>query len=77
MLPIEGVADAGEKVVEVSDDAMEYVDDITDVVEARVPGGVIVNRAFDIALIPGRYSVRAARIVLSYGAPQDKRPLGK
>jgi hypothetical protein len=77
MLPIEGVADAGEKVVNVSDEALEYVDDITDVVEARVPGGVVVNRAFDIALIPGRYSVRAARIALNYGAPREKRPRGK
>lgn len=76
-LPIEGVADAGAKVVDAGDDAIEFVDDITDVVEARIPGGVVVNRAFDIALIPGRYSVRAARIVLRNGAPPEKRPFGK
>ena len=71
-MPVEGVVDAGEEVVDATEVAVEWVDDATDVIEARVPGGVLVNRAFDIALIPGRYSVRAARIVLSYGQPPDK-----
>jgi hypothetical protein len=68
------IADAGEKVVEATDVAVEYVDDVTDVIEERVPGGVLVNRAFDLALFPGRYSVRAARIVLRQGQPSDREP---
>jgi hypothetical protein len=77
IMPGEGVVDAGEKVTDATEVAVEWVDDVTDVVEERVPGGVIVNRAFDIALIPGRYSVRAARIVLSYRQPTDRKPPGK
>ena len=76
-MPVESVVDAGEEVVDATEVAVEWVDDATDVIEARVPGGVLVNRAFDIALIPGRYSVRAARIVLSYGQPPDKGGSGK
>jgi len=75
-MPVESVAEAGEMVVEGADDAVEFVDDVTDVIEERVPAGVIVNRAFDLALIPGRYSVRAARIVLSYRQPPGKGPTG-
>jgi Putative Actinobacterial Holin-X, holin superfamily III len=67
MLPVEGIADFGEDVADVSEQAMEIVDDMTDVIEERIPGGVIVNRAFDIVLLPGRYGVRAARVVLSFG----------
>lgn len=75
MLPVEGIADFGEDVADVSEQAMEIVDDVTDVIEERIPGGVIVNRAFDIVLLPGRYGVRAARVVLSFGQdPGPRRP---
>ena len=73
MLPVEGIADFGEDVADASEQAMEIVDDVTDVIEERVPGGVIVNRAFDIVLIPGRYGVRAARVVLSFGQPPGSK----
>jgi hypothetical protein len=75
MLPVEELADMGEEMADASDRAIEIVDDVTDVIEERVPGGVIVNRAFDIVLLPGRYGVRAARVVLSFGQdPGAKRP---
>jgi Putative Actinobacterial Holin-X, holin superfamily III len=73
MLPVEGIADFGEDVADASEQAMEIVDEVTDVIEERVPGGVIVNRAFDIVLIPGRYGVRAARVVLSFGQPPGSK----
>jgi len=71
MVP-DGIADFGEDVMDAGDLVIEKVDDVTDVIEARIPGGVIVNRAFDVALVPGRFGVRVARGVLSYGQPPDK-----
>jgi hypothetical protein len=73
MVP-DGIVDIGGNVMDVGDRAMDKVDDVTDVIEARIPGGVIVNRAFDVALVPGRFGVRVARVVLSYGQPSDKSP---
>jgi hypothetical protein len=70
MVP-DGIVDLGEGVVDIGDRAMEKVDEVTDVIEARVPGGVIVNRAFDVALVPGRFGVRFARVVLRYGQPPE------
>ena len=68
----DGIADFGEDVMDASDAALEKVDEITDVIEARFPGGVVVNRAFDVALVPGRFGVRVARVVLRYGQPPDE-----
>ena len=73
MLPIEGIADVGEDAADATEDALLFVDEVTDVVETRLPGGVIVNRAFDYALIPGRVGVRAVRLVVSFGQPPDRR----
>lgn len=73
MLPVEGIADVGEDAADATEDALLFVDDVTDVVETRLPGGVIVNRAFDYALIPGRVGVRAVRLVVSFGQPPDRR----
>ena len=73
MLPVEGIADVGEDAADATEDALLFVDDVTDVVETRLPGGVIVNRAFDYALIPGRVGVRAVRLVVSFGPPPDRR----
>jgi len=61
----EGLADAGDK-------ALDMVDDVTDSIEDRIPGGVVVNRAFDIALTPGRIGVRAAKSVFSLGNSPDE-----
>ena len=73
MLPVEGIADVGEDAADAAEDALLFVDEVTDVVETRLPGGVIVNRAFDYALIPGRVGVRAVRLVVSFGQPPDRR----
>ncbi|MGN6379736.1 MAG: hypothetical protein ACTHNU_12345 [Gaiellales bacterium] len=70
MVP-DGIVDMGEDVMDVSDRALDKVDEVTDVIEARLPGGVVVNRVVDVALVPGRFGVRVARIVLSYGQPPD------
>ena len=63
----DSVADAGDKLADAGDKALDMVDDATDAIEGSIPGGVIINRAFDIALAPGRIGVRAVRIVFSYG----------
>ena len=73
MLPVEGIADVGEDAADATEDALLFVDEVTDVVETRLPGGVIVNRAFDYALIPGRVGVRAVRLVVSFGQTPDRR----
>jgi len=73
MLPVEGIADVGEDAADATEDALLFVDEVTDVVETRLPGGVIVNRAFDYALIPGRVGVRAVRLVVSFGQAPDRR----
>jgi len=73
MVPVEGIVDVGEDVADATEDALQFVDEATDVVETRLPGGVIVNRAFDYALIPGRAGVRAVRLVVSFGQPPDRR----
>ena len=71
MIP-DGIVDMGEGVMDMGDRAIDKVDEVTDVIEARVPGGVIVNRAFDVALVPGRFGVRVARVVLRYGQPPEE-----
>ena len=62
ILPLAGgMVEVGEGMVEATDDVLEAADEITDVVEETVPGGVVVNRAFDVALAPGRFGIRVAR----------------
>lgn len=77
ILPIVGqMAQTGEEVVDAADAMIEAADEVTDVIEARLPGGVVVNRAFDIALIPGRVGIRAAKSVLNLsnvGSPPANR----
>lgn len=66
VMPIVGqMAQTGEEVVGAADAMIEAADEVTDVIEERLPGGIIVNRAFDIALIPGRFGIRAAKSVLN------------
>jgi hypothetical protein len=68
ILPLAGgMVDAGEGMIEAADEVIEAADEITDVLEEKLPGGVIVNRAFDLALVPGRVGVRFARTVLRVG----------
>jgi methyl-accepting chemotaxis protein len=62
ILPLAGgMVEVGEGMVEATDDVVEAADEITDVIEETVPGGVVVNRAFDVALAPGRFGIRVAR----------------
>lgn len=75
ILPIAGgMVDVGEGMVEATDEVVEAADEITDVIEERVPGGVVVNRAFDFALAPGRFGVRVARTVFTLGRNTSGNP---
>jgi hypothetical protein len=68
ILPVAGgMVDVGEDMVEATDEVLEAADEITDAIEEEVPGGVVVNRAVDFALAPGRFGVRVARTVFSLG----------
>jgi hypothetical protein len=68
IMPIAGgMVRAGEGMVDATGDVIEAADEITDALEERLPGGIVVNRAFDIALVPGKFGVRVARSVLKVG----------
>jgi hypothetical protein len=72
ILPLAGgMVEVGEGMVEATDDVLEAADEITDVVEEVVPGGIVVNRAVDLALAPGRLGVRVARRALTLGRDDD------
>jgi hypothetical protein len=61
------MVEVGEGMVEATDEVVEAADEITDVIEETVPGGMVVNRAFDFALAPGRFGIRVARSAFSIG----------
>jgi uncharacterized integral membrane protein len=62
LLPISGqLARTGEDVMDAADEVIEAADEITDVIERTLPGGIIVNRAADLALAPSRFGVRVVR----------------
>jgi hypothetical protein len=68
ILPVAGgMVEVGEDMVEATDEVIEAADEITDTIEEAIPGGVVVNRAVDVALAPGRFGVRVARTVFSLG----------
>jgi type IV secretory pathway TrbD component len=68
ILPLAGgVVEVGEEMVDATDEVLEAADEITDAIEEKVPGGVVVNRAFDVVLVPGRFGIRAARTVFKLG----------
>jgi hypothetical protein len=52
-----GVVDAGDALLEASDDIVEAIAEDT-------PGGSIVNQIWDVALMPGRFGIRVATTVL-------------
>ncbi len=54
---VAGVVGAGEHLI-------DRVDEITDELEEAVPGGGVVNRLSDLALVPGRLLIGAARTTL-------------
>ena len=59
-----GAVDAGESVLEVSDETVE-------VITEQIPGGGVVNQVWDVALMPGRLGVKVATTVLRRGRPPD------
>ena len=68
ILPLAGgMVEVGEEMVDATDEVLEAADEITDAIEEKVPGGFVVNRAFDFALVPGRFGIRAARTVFKLG----------
>ena len=70
LLPITGrFVETGEKVVDAADEMIEAADEVTDVIEERLPGGVLVNRVVDVALVPGRFGIRVVRRVFEIGQP--------
>jgi len=72
ILPLAGgMVETGEEMVDATDEVIEAADEITDVLEEQVPGGMVVNRAVDIALAPGRFGVRVARTALKLGQPDS------
>lgn len=55
IVPIGGnAAEAGEKVI-------DAVDDMTDAIEDKVPGGSVINKMATLALKPGRYALGALK----------------
>jgi MFS family permease len=74
ILPVAGgMLAAGEGMIEATDDVIEAADEITDVLQERIPGGVVVNRAFDLALVPGRFGIRVVRVVFRVRKAPDGR----
>jgi hypothetical protein len=68
ILPLAGgMVEVGEEMVDATDEVIDAADEITDAIEERVPGGFAVNRAFDFALVPGRFGIRVARTVFKLG----------
>jgi hypothetical protein len=56
IVPLGGgaAAEAGEKVI-------DAVDDVTDKIEEKVPGGSVINKVATLALKPGRYALGALK----------------
>ena len=52
-----GAVSAGEAII-------EQIDEISDGIEEAVPGGSVINRATDLALVPGRYFVKVVRMAV-------------
>lgn len=71
LLPVTGrIVETGEEVVDAADEMIEAADEVTDVIEARLPGGVVVNRVVDVGLVPGRLGIRVVRRVFELSQPR-------
>jgi hypothetical protein len=69
IVPIGGnAAEAGEKVI-------DAVDDMTDAIEEKVPGGSVINKVATLALKPGRYALGALKRDESDDAEPDDAPV--
>jgi hypothetical protein len=54
-------------IAELGGDLIESVDDIVDDITDEIPGGSVVNQAWDVFLAPGRFGIRVATTVLKRG----------
>jgi hypothetical protein len=54
-------------VVEAGEDILDAADEITDAIEEAVPGGGAINKALDLALVPGRFAIRVSRTIFVRG----------
>jgi hypothetical protein len=61
------VIPSADGILETGQDLLEAADDLTDNLEGKLPGGRVINRTVDIALVPGRYCVRVARTAFRVG----------
>ena len=56
------VADAvmplASRAADVGEEVIDAVDDVTDAIEERVPGGGVINQVADLMLLPGRYVLK-------------------
>ena len=50
---------------------LDAVDDVTDVIEEKLPGGGVINRVADLALKPGRYALGAVNKGLKRDEPDE------
>ena len=54
-------------IAEFGEDLVESVDDIVDDLAEEIPGGNVVNQAWDVVMAPGRFGIRVATTVLKRG----------
>ena len=60
----EALVPAADDVVELGEDVLEVAEEFSESLEGVVPGGGVVSGAIDLALLPGRLSIRVVRVVL-------------
>jgi hypothetical protein len=56
-----------EGVVDVGEDLLDRTDEITDAIEEALPGGGMINKVVDLALVPGRFAIRVSRTIFVRG----------
>jgi hypothetical protein len=54
-------------VVDAGEDLLDLTDELSDAIEEAMPGGGLVNRAVDLALVPGRFAIRVSRTIFVRG----------
>ena len=55
------------------EEIMDAADEITDSLEDAVPGGGVIDRMVDLALVPGRFAVKVSRTFLRRGDHSSSR----
>jgi len=64
-LPLAGGMASG--VIDAGDDLLEASDDIVESIADDLPGGSVVNQVWDVVLMPGRFGIKIATTVLKRG----------